>query len=258
VIDLKRGLDDDSGEEDTIATTPQQDEDLSSSASSVTKGESRMVRHIRAGIGAAFHGGRRVISTVTLGKVGFLAVDLGIAIVDGQGIELLSTTEQLVCGDRANFELRLTIPDHESCLQLKVKSQSTIHSVYVFASLFFVSNGEEESSGRGKDLLHDVDNPGSSNILRSKPSEQNISGNSANNKAYEKPTQMLRRALTGSRHPERSAFARSLAFACFSSWCGFTLGFSFDTSIALPLALFALVAWTTRALVHVSVVALQT
>jgi len=210
-------------------------------------GEFKVVKHIRAGIGAAFHGGRKVLNTVTMGKVGSLAVDLDVVLMDSQGIEQLYVSEQLVCDDKPNFELRFTVKDPESCLQIKIRSHSTIHSIYVFASLFQVDEvGREAVSG----LVTDVRKMDVSNVVAA-------TGPASRGQLYEKPTQMLSRALTGSRHPERSSFARALAVACFSSWCGFTLGFSFDTSTALPIALFVLTAWLLRVIVHAGVIAMQ-
>ena len=93
--------------------------------------------------GAAFFGGRRVyIDSLLWEKVGSMGIDLGISVVDSQGNELLSSIEQLICGEKANCEYRFVIKDPESYLQLKIRSLSTIHSVYAFASLFPVTEEE--------------------------------------------------------------------------------------------------------------------
>jgi hypothetical protein len=228
-------------EEDSLV---EQESGTSSSNNVVGMKEHKVLRGLRTSIGAALTGGRKVISTVTRGKVGSLAVDIDVLLFDGFGIEIVSASEQLTCGDRPNYELRFVVKDTDYDLQLKIKSLSTIHSIYVFASLFQVGD-EDASSSRTlkgeKDAVDDEDS-----ALISTPTQ-----------VYDQPTQMLRRAITGSRHPERAAFARALAFACFISGCGFSIGFLFDSSIALRLAGISFSAWVIRIIVQIIAISVQ-
>ena len=205
-----------------------------------------LLKHVKAGIGAALTGGRKVISTVTMGKVGWLGIHLELVIVDGHGNETVSISEQLECGEKANFEMRFTLKDADSCVKLAIKSYSTLHTIYVFSSIFRVEEAQPPIT---------VEPPKAVIPRETIVTEESFSA--MGGLEYDQPTQMLRRALTGSRHPERSAFARALAFSCFSSFCGFTIGYMLEADAALPLALVALMAWVTRVVIHSVVISVQ-
>jgi len=241
IAERKRSIDDESDEEPSV-----EGED----DSSTSKPDRSVLKHFRAGLGAAFSGGRKVISTVTLGKVGTLGIVLDILILDCDGNEIVATAEQLICGDKANFELRFILKDHESCVKLRIRSLSTLHTMHVFSSIFQVVH---ETTLEVKQLTKH----GHSKSFNPSPKSQVQASPPLNGTDYDQPTQMLRRALTGSRHPERSAFARALAFACFSSFCGFTIGYTLEASTSLPLAGFAFLAWIMRAFVHLIVISTQ-
>ena len=238
--DRRKSLDEDS-EEDQIQVEGAESEESG-------RTETRVMKHLRHGIGAAFISGRKVISTVTMGKVGSLALLLDVTVINGQGMEIASASEHLTPGDRANFEMRFTVVDHETTIKLKIKSLSTIHTLYVYASVFPVGEDDGELASSPREITEEE---------QIAIEDETIQQLTEKVLVYDKPTQMLRRAITGSRNPERSAFARALAFACFSSLFGFIVGFTMDAGTSIPLAGFAYTAWLARAVVHILVISFQ-
>lgn len=195
--------------------------------------ELRVVRQARNTVGTAMAGLRLGLSAVTLGQVGKLGLDFSGFVVDSDGSLVHSFSEVLLCCDKANFELRLTLQQGDT-LQLSFKSLSTVHSVYIFASLFHL--GDETLRAPNRRLL----------ASRRSRSEDSTS--------YDRPFQMLTRAFfLASRHPERSRVSRALALSTLWTMGGLCAGFFMEPSHVLPISLLVLGVWIIRVLMQSTV-----
>ena len=214
-----------------FATSSIEEEDLEEEDEESPEKESRLVRGIRMSVGAAFTGIRAVTHNLTLGKVGSLGVQVQLLLLDQNGKELYHLRDNLLCDEKPHLELQIPMKPSDYC-ELKIKSLTTIHSVYVYSSLFLIEDKKDP------DNQQQLTNPSAIAHLQ-----------------MEAPTQMLRRALIiGSRHPERLIFGRALAQACMASCCGCLLGFFMHSDASFTIMYIAIIIWFLRVIVYFIVI----